>query len=94
MAEIEVGQETETATHWAYSVRVFADGRTHDFSVTLGFQDYDLWSRGRAAPSRVAEACFEFLLAREGVEDISPKFDCSVIRRYFPDVDAELPKML
>ncbi|XAM00861.1 hypothetical protein OT109_05630 [Phycisphaeraceae bacterium D3-23] len=94
MAEIEVGQELETATHWAYDVRVFDEGRTHDFAVTLSFQDYDLWSRGQAAPSRVVEACFEFLLANEGADEISPKFDCSVIRRYFPDVDAELPGML
>ncbi|MFI4861200.1 MAG: hypothetical protein ACIAXF_11005 [Phycisphaerales bacterium JB063] len=94
MAEIEVGQETETARHWAYDVRVFEGGRTYDYAVTLSFQDYDLWSRGRVAPSRVVEACFEYLLTNEGAKDISPKFDCSVIRRYFPSVDAELPKLL
>ena len=94
MAEIEVGTETEAANHWAYQVRVFADGRTYDYAVTLSFQDYDLWSRGRVAPSRVIETAFAFLLANEPASSIMNKFDCSVIRRYFPQVDQELPKML
>lgn len=94
MAEVEVGQETEHQSHWSYDVRVYADGRTHDFLVTLSFQDYDLWSRGRVAPSRVIEAAFAFLLDNEPASAIMKKFDCSVIRRYFPQVDQELPGML
>ncbi len=94
MADIEVGQETEQANHWAYTVRVFDNGRAHDFVVTLSFQDYDLWSRGRVAPSRVIDAAFRFLLANEPATAILPKFDCSVIRRYFPQVDRELPELL
>ena len=94
MADIEVGEETESANHWAYQVRVFDAGRTHDFSVTLSFQDYDLWSRGRVATIKVIDACFRYLLANESADEIMAKFDCSVIRRYFPEVDAELPGML
>lgn len=94
MTEIEVGTEQETTTHWAYEVRVFDQGRTYRFDVTLSFQDYDLWSRGRVAPSRVVEKAFEFLLANEPPVAILEKFDCSVIRRYFPKVDKELPGML
>ena len=94
MAEIEVGEETESTHHWAYEVRVFDAGRAYPFTVTLSFQDYDLWSRGRVAPSRVVEACFRYLLARESPGEIMPKFDCSVIRRFFPEVDAELPGQL
>jgi len=94
MAEIEVGQETETDTSWQYDVTVFDAGRTHRHTVTLSFQDYDLWCRGRVSPSRVIEAAFKFLLQHESAEEVLPKFDCSVIRRYFPDVDAELPKLL
>lgn len=94
MADIEVGEETEANNHWAYAVRVFEGGRTHDYAVTLSFQDYDLWSRGRVAPSRVVEAAFKFLLANEPATSIMGKFDCSVIRRYFPSVDKELPGML
>jgi hypothetical protein len=94
MAEIEVGIETEAGNHWAYDVTVFDEGRKHDYRVTLSFQDYDLWSRGRVSPSRVVESAFEFLLANEPASAIMAKFDCSVIRRYFPQVDRELPGML
>ena len=94
MAEIEVGTETETATHWAYEVRVFDGGRTYDYAVTLSFQDYDLWSKGRVAPSRVVEAAFAYLLKNEPASSIMSRFDCSVIRRYFPKVDEVLPGML
>lgn len=94
MAEIEVGTETENANHWAYDVRVFDAGKTHAYAVTLSFSDYDHWSRGRVPPSRVVERAFEFLLQREPATSIMPRFDCSVIRRYFPEVDKELPKML
>jgi spore germination protein YaaH len=93
MAEIEIGEETEGKNNWAYRVRVFDAGKTHDYAVTLSFRDYDLWSHGTVAPSKVVEKAFKFLLEREPATSILSKFDCSVIRRYFPEVDAELPKM-
>ena len=65
-----------------------------DFKVTLSWADYDLWCHGRVAPQRVVQAAFEFLLSRENASSILSKFDCSVIRRYFPEVDRELPKMI
>ena len=94
MSDIEIGTETESPTHWQYQVRVFADGRTHQYQVMLSFQDYDLWSRGRVPPSRVVHAAMRFLLARESAEQIMPRFDCAVIRRYFPEVDRELGELL
>ena len=90
--QIEIGQETENATQWAYDVQVHDNGRTHRYRVTLSFSDYDLWSKGRVSPSRVVEAAFEFLLDQESPDQIMSKFDCSVIRRYFPGVDKALPK--
>lgn len=94
MAEIEIGQEVEQANAWAYDVTVFADGRTFRHAVTLSFQDYDLWSRGRVSPSRVVEAAFKFLLENEPAHAIQTKFDCSVIRRHFSEIDVQLPKLL
>jgi len=94
MADIEIGTETEGERQWSYDVTVYDGGKTHTFAVTLSFQDYDHWSRGRVAPSRVVEKAFEFLLEREPATSILSKFDCSVIRRYFPDVDDVLPKMI
>lgn len=94
MADIEVSDEAEHTNHWSYAVSVFDGGRKHDYAVTLSFQDYDLWSRGRVAPSRVVEAAFVFLLDNEPASSIMARFDCSVIRRYFPRVDQELPGLL
>lgn len=93
MPEIEIGTETEESNRWTYDVRVFDSGRTHDYEVTLSFQDYDHWSHGRVPPSRVVDAAFRFLLEREPASAILDRFDCSVIRRYFPEVDQELPGM-
>ena len=94
MPEIEIGPETEGTNQWSSQVRVFDTGRTHTYEVTLSFSDYDLWSRGRVPPSRVVEAAFAFLLERESASAILPRFDCAVIRRYFPDVDQHLPGRL
>ena len=90
MPEIEIGTETESATGWSYDVTLYADGRAHRYDVTMSFQDYDLWSHGTAAPSRVVEAAFKFLLAHEPPGEIMSRFDLSVIRRYFPKIDKEI----
>ncbi len=94
MATIEIGTEIEGKNNWTYQVRVVDESRTFSFTVTLGWSDYDLWSHGRVAPERVVRAAFEFLLAHEPASAILPRFDCSIIRRYFPEVDAELPALL
>ena len=94
MARIEVGNETEGNNNWQYQVSVKESGQAHSYQVTLSWPDYDLWSHGRVAPEKVVHAAFEFLLAREPATSILSKFDCSLIRRYFPEVDAELPKMI
>lgn len=94
MAEIEIGREQESDNQWRYDVTVFDAGRTHHYDVTLSYADYDLWSHGRVAPSRVVEAAFEFLLDHEPATSIMSRFDCSVIRRYFPQVDEQLPDQL
>jgi hypothetical protein len=95
MPTVTIGTETEAANHWSYDVQVVDDaGRRHDYRVTLSWSDYDLWSHGRVAPQRVVDAIFRYLLAREPAGEILSKFDCSVVRRYFPQVDRDLPGML
>lgn len=91
MATIEIGTETEGKNHWAYEVAVRDNGHVYRYQVTLGWSDYDLWSHGRVAPERVVKAALGFLLEKEPAESIQSKFDCAVIRRYFPEVDRELP---
>ena len=94
MPTIEIGAETEGQNNWSYDVRVSDDGKQYDYRVTLSWSDYDLWSHGRVAPEKVVRAAFEFLLQREPASKILPKFDCSLIRRYFAEVDRELPGMV
>ena len=94
MATIEVVTEKEGDNHWSYDVRVDDNGRSHNYHVTLSWSDYDLWSHGRVAPHKVVKTAFQFLLQRESVTEILPKFDCSLIRRYFPEIDKELAKMI
>ena len=94
MAIIEIGTETEGKNHWAYDVRVSEGELDYRYTVTLNWSDYDHWSHGRVAPEKVVRAAFEFLLAKEPASSILPKFDCSLIRRYFPEVDTQLPKMV
>lgn len=94
MPDIEVSHEREENNRWSYQVKVFDAGRVYEYEVTLNWSDYDLWSRGRIAPSSVVETAFRFLLEREPASMIMSRFDCSVIRRYFPEVDKKLPGML
>ena len=93
MARIEISTETEGKNNWKYQVCLKERGETQNHEVTLNWSDYDLWSHGRVAPEKVVQAAFKFLLQRESASSILAKFDCSVIRRYFPEVDAELPKL-
>ncbi len=94
MAKIQIVTETEGRNQWTYDVCVEEEGKAHHFDVTLNWSDYDLWCRGRVAPECVVKAAFEFLLQQEPVDQIQAKFDCSLIRRYFPQVDQELPSMV
>jgi hypothetical protein len=95
MATINVKSETDNPSGWTFEVELIDEaGALHDYTVTLSWRDYDHWCRGQVKPSRVVESAFEFLLAREPAGAILRKFDCAVIRRYFSDVDRELPRLL
>ena len=92
--QLELGEETEEAAAWRWPVRVFAGGRVHERVVSLSFQDYDLWSRGRVPPARTAEACLLWLLEREDAAGLADPFDLGRVRRAHPGVDRELPGLL
>lgn len=94
MTEIDVKTEQDVNRGWAFGVQVRDGGRTFDYDVTLSWSDYDHWCRGQSAPSQVVKAIFEFLLLQEPASAILPKFDCSVVRRYFPAIDQELPGLI
>lgn len=95
MTAVNVQTETETPRGWTFAVEVLDDaGRRHAYTVRLSWSDYDHWSHGRVAPEKVVAGAFDFLLAREPASAILSDFDCAVIRRYFPEVDRELPRMV
>jgi len=49
---------------------------------------------GKHTPERCLEAAFRFLLDREPKESILRRFDVTVILRYFPEFEREMPRYL
>ena len=64
----------------------------HD--VTMGQETCERLTAGKHTPERCLEAAFRFLLDREPKESILSRFDVSVISRYFPEFERELPRYL
>jgi hypothetical protein len=64
----------------------------HD--VTMARETASRLTRGKHTPEQCVEAAFRFLLDREPKESILRRFDITVISRYFPEFDRELPRYL
>jgi hypothetical protein len=62
--------------------------------VTMAQQTWQRLTSGKQAPERCVEAAFRFLLDREPKESILARFDVTVIARYFPEFERELPRYL
>ena len=62
--------------------------------VTMSRETYDQLTAGKHTPERCLEAAFQFLLERESKESILRSFDVTVISRYFPEFQRELPQYL
>jgi hypothetical protein len=62
--------------------------------VTMARQMCDRLTAGKHTPERCLEAAFRFLLDRETKESILRRFDVTVISRYFPEFERELPRYL
>jgi hypothetical protein len=63
-------------------------------SVTMSQQACARLAAGAGAPEQLVEAAFGFLLDREPKEAILSHFDITVISRYFPEFERELPRYL
>jgi len=95
MAQVTVEEETEEPRGWRFRIRIEGDETPAGaVDLRLDWSDYDLWSRGRTPPSRVAAALVEFLLARAGEKGLRRSFDAARVRREHPDVDESLPGLL
>ncbi len=68
-------------------------GETHH-RVTMSQATNRRLTAGKYSPERCLKAAFRFLLDREPKESILERFDLSVISRYFPEFEQELPKYL
>jgi hypothetical protein len=88
-------------------VRRIAEGDPLDFEVvvregesetrhhvTMSRETRNRLTVGKHTPERCVEAAFRFLLDREPKESILGSFDVTVISRYFPEFDRELPRYL
>lgn len=62
--------------------------------VTMSRATYRELTRGEYTPEQCLESAFRFLLDREPKESILARFDVTVISRYFPEFERELPKYL
>jgi len=62
--------------------------------VTMSRQTCERLAASKHSPERCLEAAFRFLLDREPKESILEKFDVTVISRYFPEFERELPHYL
>lgn len=74
---------------------IVRDGRGETrHRVTIARATSERLAVGTATPERVVEAAFRFLLDREPKESILRRFDVSVIGRYFPEFEQELPRYM
>jgi hypothetical protein len=62
--------------------------------VTISQETCGRLTAGEHTPERCLEAAFRFLLDREPKESILSRFDVTVISRYFPEFEQELPRYL
>jgi hypothetical protein len=62
--------------------------------ATVARETWERLTGGKHTPERFLEAAFQFLLDREPKESILRRFDVTVISRYFPEFERELPRYL
>jgi hypothetical protein len=90
---IEV-RRTAEAEPFAFEVIVREGQGETRHHVTMSRRIYERLTAGEHTPERCLEAAFRFLLDREPKESILSSFDVTVISRYFPEFERELPRYL
>jgi hypothetical protein len=77
-----------------FRVRICDAGSESVHHVTIKRSDLERFTGGTIEPAELIERSFEFLLERESKESILPRFDLSVIGRYFPEYQREIERRL
>lgn len=83
-----------TSEPFAFEVVVAAGGSESRHHVTMTKEACARLAGDRHTPEQCIEAAFRFLLDREPKESILSRFDVTVISRYFPEFERELPRYL
>ena len=78
----------------AFEVAVGDEQGESRHQVTMATEMCTRLTQDRCTPEACIEAAFRFLLDREPKESILRRFDVSVIARYFPEFEKELPRYL
>ncbi|MEM8757138.1 MAG: hypothetical protein AAGF47_05070 [Planctomycetota bacterium] len=83
--DIQVAEEQDTAHGWRHTVHVTRGELETEHTVTLSFQDYELWSGGSVPPATVTKRLVELLLS--GRIELAPSplpgsFDAARARRW------------
>ena len=89
--------EVKRITGWdplLFEVIVRECSATTHHTVSMSHDACARLTAGKYPPERCLEAAFQFLLDREPKESILERFDVTVISRYFPDFEHELPRYL
>jgi hypothetical protein len=90
VAEITV-QPSDRQSHMStFQVSIRDDDSRTEHDVTLSESVYDRLGTKYGTPENFVRACFEFLLDREPKESILPRFDVSVISRFFPEFESTI----
>ena len=90
---IEVTRKTATDP-LAFEVVIREGSGESRHHVTMTRLMCDRLAGSARTPESCVEAAFRFLLDREPKESILARFDVSVISRYFPEFERELPRYL
>jgi hypothetical protein len=90
---IEV-RRTDSGDPLCFEVTVRDRGSETSHHVMMSRETCERLSSGRHTPESCIEAAFRFLLDREPKESILRSFDVTVISRYFPEFERELPSYL
>src|SRR5438046_2887381 len=91
--QVEV-QRIASGDPLAFAVTVREGKSETRHQVTVSQEVYQQLTGGEHTPENFMHAAFRFLLDREPKELIMPRFDVTLISRYFPEFPRVIPRYL
>jgi hypothetical protein len=86
--------EVDKISDGEFQVRVIEGPSATSHRVTVKPSDVKRFASGNTDPILLIRLSFEFLLENEPKESILPRFDLSVIPRYFPSYERQIRRRL